>query len=149
IRNKSKLVATQLLSPVVESNPFERFRLYLPNALARHAKLAPHFLKRKTNPLVGEAVPHFQNLSLLRRQLIQNAPHLLGKNAARGILVWRGNRLIRDEASQRRALVVVLAHRALKRNGVLIYFLYYVDFIDFNAHLRGNFFRKRVAPQVL
>ena len=61
----------------------ERFRFDLPDALARHAEVLPHFLQRVVLT-VFEAEAHLQHFALALGQRLQGVAHLLFEELMRG-----------------------------------------------------------------
>ncbi len=69
------------------TNLLERLGFNLANTFTRNPKLRAHLLERVVGA-VDESMTHFQNLSLLVRQGIQNFQNLVGQNAVRYFLIW-------------------------------------------------------------
>ena len=71
-----KLVAGEAFDLLVSANFLVGLGLNLTNALASHVELFSYFFKSPLNT-VFETVPQFQNLSFLRRKVVQNLSDLV------------------------------------------------------------------------
>ena len=91
------LIRLELLSSFVEPNTLQCFRLDLTDTFTRDAEFAADFFESEADAFVGEAVAHFEDFALFRGQFVEDGAHLLGENAAGGVHVGAGDRLVGDK----------------------------------------------------
>src|SRR5688572_5368685 len=124
----------------------ERFRFNLPNALARDGEVLPHFFERVL-ATVADAKAHLDDALFARRQRFQHRLRLLLQVQVDHRLGGRDHLTIFDEVAKMR--IFLFADRRFERNRLLRDLQHLADLRHRNVHPLCNFFRRRLAAELL